>query len=195
MVWHEYSRQGRVKHWDDHTANNREHGVATTWHERDQVSKRRLRRLLREEENDEDLGPYDLGSARSHRDYEIYAGIDFARRRLHRDAVKGMDPPCVFVDERQWEESFTETYRMTLRWKVDDVRQCADLQFLYLAVEDACGNVLYRYDAQSDSPEGRFEVTKKAVEFVACGKPKRLVAWPHSRREGWLKKMVYPVEL
>jgi hypothetical protein len=93
VIWHEYTRKGRPKHWDDHTMVNKAL-IEKPWNERDAVSKRRLRKLLREEENDEDLQVYDLGSARSHHDYELYAGIDFKRRWLHPDTVKGLEPQC-----------------------------------------------------------------------------------------------------
>lgn len=87
VIWHEYTRQGRVKIWDDDSK----------WHEKDVVSKKRLRKLLREEGNDSDLTGFDLGTVRTHRDYEIYAGIDFANRRLSPCAISGDDPPCLDV--------------------------------------------------------------------------------------------------
>ena len=62
------------------------------WHERDVLSKRRLRKMLREEDNEEEIGIYGLGTARSHSDYERYAGIDFGRRLLQADTVKGVEP-------------------------------------------------------------------------------------------------------
>ena len=97
VIWHEYTRAGRVKHWDDHT----KAAVELAWHERDAISKRRLRKLLREERNDEDITGYDLGTVRSHRDYEGYAGIGFAARLLHPDTLKGSNPP----NSASWEVS------------------------------------------------------------------------------------------
>lgn len=104
VIWHEYLRKGRVKHWMDHSNENKPL-VGLAWHERDDISKRRVRKLLREENNDEDISGYGLGTARSHRDYELYAGIDFAGRRLHKETVRGCEPPCSYVSDKQWEAS------------------------------------------------------------------------------------------
>lgn len=109
IVWHDYLRKG-VKHWMDHSIENKPL-VGLAWQERDDISKRRVRKLLQEENNDEDISGYGLGTARSHRDYELYAGIDFAGRRLHRETVRGCEPPCSYVSAKQWEASFTSKHK------------------------------------------------------------------------------------
>lgn len=192
LVWHEYTREGRVKHWDDHTTENKPF-VGLAWHERDLVSKRRLRKLLREEENDEDLTGYDLGAVRTHRDYELYAGIDFARRRLQRATIAGIEPPNEYVNNEQWERAFGTRRVLDLAWSIEDVDVCDDLHFIYFGVESESGEVLFRYDA----PEGSAEVCKltnaKQVEVVSSDCPVRLVVWPVSKSQGWLRKVVYPL--
>ena len=82
LVWHEYTRKDRIKHWGDHR----------NWRQLDIASKRRVRKMLREEDNDCDLTDYDLGEVRGHRDYEVYAGIDFAKRWLSPGALHGEEP-------------------------------------------------------------------------------------------------------
>jgi hypothetical protein len=191
LVWHEYTRAGRVKHWDDHSRKQTEVPVERLWHERDQVSKRRLRKMLREEENDEDIGIYGLGSERSHADYERYAGIDFARRLLQADTVAGKDPPCAYLDEAAWEAGFTHEHRVRLKWNPDDIPECDDLQFVYFGIEDANGTVLHRYDASPSTPEATRSVAEKEVVLSARSKPSKLVVWPVSRSGGWLKRTDY----
>lgn len=190
VIWHEYTRVGRVKHWDDHTVKNKDQ-VEMAWHERDVISKRRLRKMLREEANDEDIAGFDLGSVRTHRDYELYAGIDFAKRRLHKDATTGVEPPCTFIDDKQWEEAFLSKYALALEWNIDDIEKCEDYKFIYFGVEDKSGNVVYRYDASPQSPEGRLAKNRKDVTFSATQKPAKLVIWPVSHSRGWLKKVEY----
>ena len=192
VIWHEYTRKGRVKHWDDHVESNRAL-VGQTWHERDTISKRRLRKLLREEENDEDLSGYDLGSARSHRDYELYAGIDFASRRLHQDAMDGVHPPCVYVDAEQWAQSFPSEHRLELRWNFSDLERCDDVRFVYFGVEDSFGAVIYRYDAPPESDEAQLRANTKKIQIFAKTVPAKLVVWPVSVSRGWLRKVVYPL--
>jgi len=192
VVWHEYTREGRPKHWDDHSKKNLDQ-IETLWHERDAISKRRLRKLLKEEDSDDDLGTFGLGSVRTHRDYELYAGIDFRGRRLHREALEGKDPPCSYIDENQWEASFKRAYALTLRWKVDAIRQCEDNQFIYFGIESKSGSVLYRYDAPPESPETQWLTDQKRVEIQASEEPAKLVVWPYSRSRGWLRRVEYPL--
>ena len=190
VIWHEYTRAGRIKHWDDHSNQNKPI-VGMAWHERDVISKRRLRKMLREEDNDEDITGYDLGDVRTHRDYERYAGIDFAGRRLHHETVKGVDPPCLYVDEEQWENSFASDYDILLKWRNQDVGACDDFHFIYFGIEDAAGNVIFRYDAPPSSPEALGQTDSKRVSFRSSSKPSKLVVWPVSHSQGWLRKCEY----
>lgn len=192
VVWHEYTRKGRAKHWDDHVSSNQ--GVIDVpWHERDQISLRRLRKLLREEDNEEDLSIYDLGTVRTHRDYELYAGIDFARRRLHREAIRGDEPPCTYSCQESWENSFSSTYDVQVAWSTMDVDQCDDMQFLYLAVEDDSGAVIFRHDAAPDSAEATGVKDDMRVSITSSSPPARFVLWPYSASKGWMKKVEYKI--
>jgi hypothetical protein len=189
-VWHEYTRKGRTKHWDDHSVTNKAL-VGAAWHERDLISKKRLRKMLQEEDNDAEIGEYGLGQVRTHGDYERYAGINFGSRRLHKETVQGLEPPCTYVDEHHWEKAFLSDYRLAMEWKVEDIEPCDDYQFIYFGIEDESGNVLYRYDAAASSPETRRLNQCKEVQFSAASKPAKLVVWPVSRTKGWLKKVTY----
>jgi hypothetical protein len=193
LVWHEYTRVGRTKHWDDHTNKQTEAPIEQPWHERDVISKRRLRKMLREEDNDEEIGIYGLGSVRRHGDYERYAGIDFARRLLQRETTAGKEPPCTYTDEVQWEAGFDHVRHVTLEWKTEDIGSCEDLQFVYFGIEDANGRVLHRYDAPADSPEATKTLHTKEVTLVSQTKPAKLVVWPMSRSRGWLTRTDYPI--
>jgi hypothetical protein len=188
LVWHEYTRAGRVKHWDDHTNRQTAAPIEKTWHERDVLSKRRLRKMLREEDNEEEIGIYGLGTVRSHADYERYAGIDFARRLLQAETIEGKEPPGSYVDEAQWEAGFTHQHRVKLKWHADDIPGCVDLQFVYFGIEDGAGEVLHRHDARPDSPEATRAITEMEVVLTSRSKPAKLVVWPVSRSGEWLKR-------
>jgi hypothetical protein len=96
VVWHEYTREGRTKHWTDFNTDNLSTGVVEKpWWEMDNDSKRRLRHMLQEEDNKIDLGIYGLGEVRTHHDYELYAGINFKERMLHPSTIKGIDRKSV----------------------------------------------------------------------------------------------------
>jgi len=150
-----------------------------------------LRQMLREEDNGEDITGYGLGDVRSHRDYELYAGIDFAQRRLHAETLAGKEPPCTYVNEEQWKWAFVLDHKLEMKWKADDIEPCDDYKFIYFGIEDHLGNVLHRYDASHESDETLLKTTRKEVAFRASSKPAKLVVWPVSHSRGWLKKVVY----
>ena len=88
--WHEYTRNYRTKHWDDHD------GVAAAtaaWHERDVASRRKVQRFLL----DPWVGLYGCGTARTMADYVAYAGVSFRERRLQdhtRPQPPTAEPAC-----------------------------------------------------------------------------------------------------
>jgi len=174
-----------VKHWDDHAKGK----VEKPWHEIDALSKKRLRNLLGMEEGI-DLGEFGLGSERSLLDYERYAGIDLKGRRLQRDTMAGKEPPCHYRGEEEWEADFGRSHQITIRWNPNEFPDKKRYQFVFFGVEDGCGNLLYRFDAQPDTPEFQGLVNSKRVSFSSSSKPSKLVIWPYLREVGWGKKSV-----
>jgi hypothetical protein len=189
VVWHEYTREGRPKHWGDHVLGN----VEVAWHERDSVSKKRLRKMLREEINDSDITGYDLGTTRTHRDYELYAGIDFSNRLLQVVTTDGIEPPCEFINNDEWAAGFNKQYNLTFKWSETDVEMCDDIQFVYFGLENSTGDVLYRYDAPLNSAELLHRIFKKSINSTS--KPSKLVIWPYSISGGWLKKTEFIIQV
>jgi len=187
VLWHEYTRAGRPKHWDDHSTKNRKE-IDTLWHERDVISKRRLRKILREEENDIDLTGYELGEVRTHQQYERYAGIDFAGRRLHRETLAGTEPPCTFTDVDSWEKALVCKRAFRACWDPKAVELPDDCKFVYFGLEGRDGKVIHRHDARPDSPEAGMRVNHLDLEIDAVSDPNKLIVWPVSKSQGWLKK-------
>lgn len=115
VVWHHYGRLDRTKHWTDHTDDKKKEGIVEkTWHDRDVLSKKRIRQLLGEEDNGIDLGIYGLGKERSIQEYERYAGIDFKNKRIQLRAISGENPPMSFRDEAEWNEGFIKRTPITI---------------------------------------------------------------------------------
>lgn len=172
VVWHEYTRKNRVKHWDDFNESNvKSNKVDKQWWEMDRDSKRRLRHMLREEDNNIDLGEYGLGTIRTHRDYELYAGIDFARRRLHQKTLSGENPPI--NDDTDWYKLEEKNYKYTL-----SIPATQEFSFIYVGIEDDQGKVLYRNDLTA-------YVKSLNVEIKSFTKPKKWVYWPVDKNGNW----------
>jgi len=194
LVWHEYLRKHRRKHWDDHVEDNKKKGLTgKNWHEIDADGKVRLRHMLREEDNGIDLGIYGLGNVRTHAEYERYAGIDFAKRRLQQQTVDGIDPPCKYEGEEAWENSFTRVSNLVLRWNYDDVEKADDYDFWAVCIEDRQGNVIARADLNPENGAEHLAFCKNTheVKIKSPGKPFKWVLWPHSKSRGWLTRKDY----
>lgn len=175
IVWHEYTREGRTKHWTDFDTENHKLGVVERpWWEMDNDSKRRLRHMLQEEDNNIDLGPYGLGKVRTHRDYELYAGINFKLRKLHPDTLKGINPPV--NDYTDWDKLEEVEYNYEL-----EIPQTDDFQFIYVGIEDMNGNVIFREDLR----EYRQKVK---ANFKSFTEPYKWVYWPMDKEGNWVNR-------
>jgi hypothetical protein len=99
LVWHMLHRQGPPRrHW--------ERGEETV-SAKNNVAYDRLRKLLYSDGN-EDLGRYGLGSERSLRDYEVYAGFQFECKRAHPDVFTGRPPdPVTIRCNSDWQRCVT----------------------------------------------------------------------------------------
>lgn len=175
IIWHEYTREGRTKHWTDFNDENKNNGIVETpWWIMDNESKRRLRHMLQEEDNNIDLGEYGLGNVRTHRDYELYAGINFEKRLLHENTIKGINPPI--NDESDWYLKSKDTYDYEL-----EIPFAENFKFIYIGVEDVDGNVLYREDLTS------YE-SKIKVKIESFSKPHKWVYWVNDINDEWVNR-------
>ena len=102
LIWHEYVREGKPKHWTDFSDTNKEQGIVNEyWVDLNNISKKRIQKLLRQVDDDSiNLGEFDLGNIRSLEDYEKYAGIKFYNKVLHSDTIAQKYPPI--NDESEW---------------------------------------------------------------------------------------------
>ena len=172
VIWHEYTREGRTKHWTDHDQKLKEQGLTElTWWERDVLSKRRLRHMLQEENNNIDLGIYGLGSVRTHREYELYAGINFKNRRLHPRSTSGDEPPI--NDESEWHKVFEKEYDLTL-----NIPATENFKFIYVGVESDANKVLFRQDLTEYTPTVN-------AKFKSYDVPVKWVYWPMNTDGTW----------
>jgi len=177
LVWHEYTREGRTKHWTDFNEQNvKEQIVDQTWYEMDLSSKRRLRHMLQEEDNNIDLGEYGLGGVRSHRDYELYAGINFKYKKLHPKTLKGINPPI--NDNSNWENITEQNYM----FMIDPPIVTDNLKFIYLGIETEDGQVLFRTEITKSNKE------RITIKFTSDTKPYKIIYWPMTTDNQWVNR-------
>jgi len=194
VVWHEYTRQYRTKHWDDHTA---EKQVATPWTTRNDESHRRNRVLFGMETGDIDFGKYGFGTARTLRDYEDYAGISFRLRLAQEYTLRNEPPPnpVVYRTDQEWRDHCIKEFWTRIRLRRADVPDADDCDFWYVGVHDRHGGELFRNDltpAQIEDilqqPEPHFIFT-----YRSSLRAHSWTVWPHSKSKGWLTKITVPM--
>jgi hypothetical protein len=87
IAWHEYTRKGRPKHWDDHG----------DWWKENVAAHTRVRRLLGSDDAaaPAEFGIYGLGSVRTLADYETFAGLNFVTKTLMAAAPIPTEAPTL----------------------------------------------------------------------------------------------------
>jgi len=173
VIWHYYTRQGSLRHWDDHQQAPRSQEPA-----------RRLRQLLGQADEGVDLGPYGLGAARTLADYRNWAGVDVARKMIHRQARDGGIPPHDPSDEAGWRCDM-KRHELVLRWAEARLVLPDDVTFVAVMVDDQHRANLFRRDFPGTTILEQGGRLPCEFECDRRSRPTGLVIWAHSQSAGW----------
>jgi len=178
IVWHEYLRTNQIKHWDDHT---KENGFIVTSNERANSAKQRARHLLGMEKNRTQFGKYGLGKARSLHDYELFAGLNFSQRLVHKYAYNiNDDSPYPYVmAEDEWKQGMMNKYTVEFDLPNNYIMNLLEqktnsLAFLFYDSKD---RTVYRKDIQRKDFL-RYNTNTVKMTNNMDGKPSRLNLMP-----------------
>jgi hypothetical protein len=191
ILWHEYTRAQRRRHWDDHTS---EHGAEIAWHVRDAASLDKIARLLADPHSGRDA----FGTARSFADYEAYAGVSFRHRRVQDHTRLGREPPNPSIGP-DW-PTRVQDHKIEMRVDVRSLTPAAleDPTFWYVGVHDAEGSEIFRADADraelSELATGESTSIAIVREFESEAQPASWTILPHSDSKGWLAGATRRVE-
>ncbi|MDE3129220.1 MAG: hypothetical protein KGL38_14515, partial [Gemmatimonadota bacterium] len=147
VAWHEYTRKGRAKHWDDHanwwSVNAESHGHNRLLFGMDEYAGQPA--LVAEAQR----GPYGFGSARSLEEYERFAGLCFRRRAVTPavlDAVEPVPGDNAGGSYAGFAASCVPRFRPCIDVSRDRVA-LEDYDFWSVAFMDEGGNELFRQNA------------------------------------------------
>ena len=183
LVYHEYTRQNRTKHWDDHNS----------WHIENNKAHERVRKLLGV---DGECSPchrkklfkeYGLGNVRTLNDYEEYAGIRFSDRALRQSCLDNEIPTLGKKDEL-YHDKFTHIINLHgNQFQYDDYMFCA------IIFEDENKKELFRKDVTNLN-----DLIKNKDNFILpvesnTKKPSNIVVWAHSASKGWAERLDIPI--
>jgi len=186
ICWHEYTRKGRTKQWDDDKK----------WIDRNKNSHKRNRKLfgMDGESNDIDFGIYGFGNKRTLRDYEKYAGLCFSQRSITESARSNIAPSLenINISDDNFIESLQRIFKHCIDVSYAQVPE-SDYDFWVVAFKDENDQDLYRKDADKQEiyrlKNDKDKYCKIWREFHTSQQPKKWVVWPHSESKGWCSKI------
>lgn len=187
VTWHEYSRDYRRRHWDDHTEGE---GDGPPWHELYERGLAKVADFFAEPR----AGRLGLGEVRTFRDYEAYAGVSFQHRRVQDYTRLSGEPPNPPA-EQGWPERVRD-YRIEISVETSQLPAAAtdDPELWYVGIHDREGHELYRQDATAQELSKVLPVPGRQVtivrEFASEALPTSWTVLPRSASAEWLKPIV-----
>lgn len=181
-AWHEYHRNGKKKHWDDHS----------NWPELDHRSHEHNREILGIDriKSDKNLKKH----VRTLQDYEKYAGLEFSTRRTHQLTIEKRLPP-VSIDDISHKNGLQHYHKICV-----DIHRLefaeSDYNLWAVAFEDENGIEIYRDDAHTEEIQRLLNVPYEQDKFVHVWRsfysdkvPTTWIVWPHSESKGWQTRL------
>jgi hypothetical protein len=183
VLWHEYTREGRTKQWDDDKE----------WYKKNEKSHLLNRKLFGMDGNKQEGhdGKYGLGKERTLRDYEKYAGVLFEKRSVQEYTLQKHYPPNpVILDEKEWENSFLKTIKYEIKLNKSNFTE-NDYDFWAVIFHDENNKELYRKDENEQEIIGLLSNDEVVIkrEFLSYSEPKSWTVWAHSKSKEWLDKI------
>jgi hypothetical protein len=186
VMWHEYTRRGRKKQWDDDPE----------WVQKNNECHRRNRILFGMDGEcpcSIDFGPYGFGKERTLSEYEAYSGLQFRTRGIQQYTIDNNFAPNPVIENRdEYEASFLKIFKHCIDLQYDQVPE-KDYEFWCVAFENAEGETIFRQDADPNEinskyndPDGYIKVWRS---FHTETKPTKWVVWPYSTSKGWCDKI------
>ncbi len=183
VMWHEYTRNYRVKHWDDH---GKESVTKKTSGERDIFARNKTRQLFGTQDYGIDMGIYGLGNVRTLHDYEVYGGFDFKKLLIQDYTLKVKEPPNLLP----WEDQFImNKYDLNLEWDLEFFKKfnSENPKFMTLGVQTTAGIELYRKDftVENEPAICYLHENKFNVKFESHDKPGKIVMYLFDEDKEW----------
>lgn len=173
IAYHEYTRNGRTKQWDDDP----------TWVNKNNVTHARVRQLLGVDAevctpcNKNSFKKFGLGEVRTLKDYETYAGVRFSDRAITERCGGNLFPPGVE------EDVFIPKFKHFLH--IDKtVFKKDDYTFAAVICKDKDNNETYRKDWDYFNELIKQDKAELLVD-ANIHKPQKIMVWGYSKKDEW----------
>lgn len=195
VIWHATMREERAGKlvWDDQS----KRGESLWWKGND-IARARIRKLLGVEDNEHDITGYELGTERTVRDYEIYAGIHFEKKSFQKYTKDNKFPPNPhpYKTEKEWEDSFMYSFYYLVN-VTRDMLPADDYESILIAFDDENG----------EGQNHKYVKGHQLKEFIENGKPihyeemymtdknpTKVVYWGLSKERGWAERVEFNIK-
>ncbi len=178
LIWHEYTRKGRVKQWDDDKKwidkNNKSH-----------LTNRHLFGMDGLEQKGHDCD-YGFGKVRTLEDYENYSGLRFKDRAVQQYTLDNKYP------HNPKDEPFLNIFKHCIDLSREDLKE-KDYDFWAVAFHDENDNTMVRIDATENEINRLLNSSDSYIklwrQFNTDKIPKYWVVWTHTKSNGWGKRI------
>ena len=178
IAWHEYTRKGRTKQWDDDK----------DWGNKNEAAHARVRKLLGVDGevctpcNKKSFEKYGLGSVRTLQQWEEHMGIRFSDRSIQQAVTDNLPP-------MKRDEPFNPKFRHPIEFNRHQLTH-DDYTFAAIIFEDEEGNAIHREDVEQKVVMSWITQEHITIWKEYLGKkPSKWVVWPHSKSKGWVDKI------
>ena len=188
IAWHEYTRKGRTKQWDDDK----------NWGDKNNNAHLRNRILFGMEPGctpcqRNKLGIYGFGTERTLEEYEKFTGLRFSDRGVQQYTLDNkFAPNPIIEDPTEYEASFAKVFKHCIDIQYSQVPE-EDYEFWCVAFENEQEETIFRQDALIDEikrmKNDSDNYCKVWRTFQYAGKVTKWVIWPYSTSKGWCDRI------
>ena len=187
ICWHEYTRKGRSKHWDDDKE----------WFKKNTDCHLRNKKLFEMdgEKRDIDFGKYGFGDVRELKEYEDFAGIQFSTRGVQKYTSDRKVPPNPRASsEEEQNKLFLKRFRHCIDVQHNQVPE-KDYDFWAVIFLDKNGIEVNRKDADENeirnikSDKDYCKIWRDFICENGDSRPRSWIVWPHSKSKGWCEQI------
>jgi glycosyltransferase involved in cell wall biosynthesis len=192
VIWHATMREERSGKliWDDQSKRGED------WWSQQNKARAKIRQMLRTEDNGFDLTGYDIGTVRTIRDYEKYAGIHFAKRSIQKHTLDNKYPPNPIIeDEVEWENSFMRSFYHLVTVHRHEL-PADDYDSILIAFDDENGIGIHSRSITGSQLENFIKNGQQIhyeEMFMVDKVPSKMVFWGHSKERGWCERTEHAI--
>lgn len=186
LIWHEYLRNGKVKHWDDDSK----------WVAAASRGYAHFRERYGMVENTQPLETRFMlkNPPRTLREYERYAGIEFSTRRVHKNATT-RKVPSTSVTEEEFVAGLQRLQKICVDVHKSQLTE-TDYDVLVVVLLDSKGNEVHREDVDRKQYEALVRTHQKdegyqiwRTTYTTDALVAGWMVWPHSVSKGWMQQI------